>query len=692
MESNYQKYPYNQNNNILMQNQMNNLMFNGMPQNQMNNLIFNGMMQNQMNNQMFNGMMQNQMYNQMFNGMMQNQMNIGMMENQTNNQIYDGMIQNQMNYLMFNRMMQNQMNNTMMENQKYLNNEILNPINNINTINNEEVINNMENIPKENSIDDNNGPIKLNLYPEIDFTEEESKNSKVLLVIGQTGHGKTTFINALVNIYLGVTFNDKFRYLLVENENKNQLISITKEITVYKIRPKKGLNFPPLIIIDTPGFGDTEGKKEDKNNLEKFREFFGSNKIKNINCILYIIIGANSRFGENDKNIINYLLNLFSKNVKENFVVGVTNFIPESKRDIPNIIKSLSNENHFYFQNVLKNDKLSREQIINSYWYFTSDNKIISNDEIEGNEKEKEKWKYTEEQIKNFIENKIKILEKKNINDSYAVLNNRFQLENEINSFTEKIDRLISRKIVYESNFADQKAYKEIIIATREKINKNNLTKKYIYQTLKEINNALPFMKKIIISPIKSKNDNLICEKCQNNCHKNCNCSLTGFSKWFCNMLDFDGKCKICNHSISQHKRTKLIYRENEENEPLKNKETEELIYYIKMLSITKEEESSRINNLNEVNDLLQKTLDYFDKQVKNCNEENEKLKIQKLSAENEIISALEKIKTNLDFLRKNALNKETRTIKKFIEEYIKNKNDKEKKIIKDLYNKHFEK
>ena len=71
-------------------------------------------------------------------------------------------------------------------------------------------------------------------------------------------------------------------------------------------------------------------------------------------------------------------MNLFSKNVKDNFVVGVTNFIPESKKDIPNIIKSLSDENHFYYQNVLKTDNLQRDQIIKSYWYFTSDNKIIS--------------------------------------------------------------------------------------------------------------------------------------------------------------------------------------------------------------------------------------------------------------------------------------------------------------------------
>ncbi len=265
-----------------------------------------------------------------------------------------------------------------------------------NNINNNDNINNIENTPIENATIiefDNNEIIKYYLYPKIEFTEEEKNNSKVLLVIGQTGHGKTTFINALINIYLGITINDKFRYLLVQDEN-NQLDSKTKEITIYKIKPKSGLNFPPLIIIDTPGFGDTGGEKEDKKHLEKFREFFGSAKITNINCILYTTIGANSRFGENDKMIINYLLNLFSKNVKDNFVVGVTNCMPDSKKDIPNIINSLSDKDHFYYQNILKNDKLSRKEIIESDWYFTSDNKIISNNEIELNQMEKEKWKY----------------------------------------------------------------------------------------------------------------------------------------------------------------------------------------------------------------------------------------------------------------------------------------------------------
>ena len=220
METNNQM---NQNNLGNMQNPMNNPLFYGMIQNPMNNPMFCGMMQNQMYNPMFNLMMQNPIYNPMFNGVMPN----------TNS------IPN------FNGMMANQMGYGNMINPNNLSTGFPNQINNINTFNHNNNINNIENIPIENSIKlelDNNEPIQYYLYPKIEFSEEESNNSKVLLIIGQTGHGKTTFINALVNIYLGITIYDKFRYLLVKNEDKNKLDSITKEITIYKIRPKKNFN------------------------------------------------------------------------------------------------------------------------------------------------------------------------------------------------------------------------------------------------------------------------------------------------------------------------------------------------------------------------------------------------------------------------------------------------------------------
>ena len=92
------------------------------------------------------------------------------------------------------------------------------------------------------------------------------------------------------------------------------------------------------------------------------------------------------------------------------------------------------------------------------------------------------------------------------------------------------------------------------------------------------------------------------------------------------------------------------------------------------------------MNSLNEDNEILNKSINIIKNQIENCNKEIEKAKKEKMEIENDIFIALQKIKKNLDFLRKNALNQENRTIKKFIEEYVKSKNDKEKKIIENIY------
>ena len=43
------------------------------------------------------------------------------------------------------------------------------------------------------------------------------------MVVGQTGSGKTTLVNFLINYYMGIHFDDTFRYeLIVEAENKGQ--------------------------------------------------------------------------------------------------------------------------------------------------------------------------------------------------------------------------------------------------------------------------------------------------------------------------------------------------------------------------------------------------------------------------------------------------------------------------------------
>ena len=73
-----------------------------------------------------------------------------------------------------------------------------------------------------------------------------------------------------MNIYSGIQIEDNFLYILTYKIKKNELESNTKDITIYKIRTKGGLDFPPLKIVDTPGFGDTDGIEEDMKHIGKF--------------------------------------------------------------------------------------------------------------------------------------------------------------------------------------------------------------------------------------------------------------------------------------------------------------------------------------------------------------------------------------------------------------------------------------
>ena len=268
-----------------------------------------------------------------------------------------------------------------------------------------------------------NEKMKFYLYPNITFTDEEEDKSKVILLVGKTGDGKSTFINAIVNIYSGIQLEDNFRYILANEPNENEIESNTKDITIYKIRPKEGLDFPPLKIVDTPGFGDTKGIEEDMKHIEKFQSIF-ENILIDINCICFIIKSTTCREDSYQKYVFNCIINLFAENVKDNFMVGVTNFKP------------------------LSDDE--KQEIVNSDWYFASDNKIIIS-YLDNNQISRIFWEQSNKNIVYFI-NKVKRLESKKIKESSNVIQRRRVLFDEINILTIRMDRIIDDKKRIEFN------------------------------------------------------------------------------------------------------------------------------------------------------------------------------------------------------------------------------------------------
>ena len=114
------------------------------------------------------------------------------------------------------------------------------------------------------------------------FGERSSANveCKTILLMGATGSGKTTLINAMVNYVLGVEWDDPFRFLLISEEGPNsQAHSQTSKVTAYELHYQVGFRVPySLIIVDTPGYGDTKGIERDHQITDSIQQFFKDEK------------------------------------------------------------------------------------------------------------------------------------------------------------------------------------------------------------------------------------------------------------------------------------------------------------------------------------------------------------------------------------------------------------------------------
>ncbi len=234
---------------------------------------------------------------------------------------------------------------------------------------------------------------------------------------------------------------------------------------------------------------------------------------------------------------------------------------------------------------------MSREEIINSDWYFAGDNKIIIS-YFKNNSKYRPFWDQTNKNIKFFID-KIKRLEPKKIKESFNIIQKRKDLIDEIKLLTIRMDRIFDDKKRIEFNkkqeddlLKDINNQEEIFKDIEKTINKElssleelkennksieleikkNITfKKEKKKHLNQLNDKIKKMgnltqKKIKVTKyrsIESDNYNVLCNNCHYNCHENCKCTLTGIHKYFCRHFTFTGNCRICHHKISEHKRDK---------------------------------------------------------------------------------------------------------------------------------------
>ncbi|XP_044189069.1 uncharacterized protein LOC122968135 [Thunnus albacares] len=155
-----------------------------------------------------------------------------------------------------------------------------------------------------------------------------NKTNKTILLVGETGTGKSAMINTLLNYTMGVTFEENIWFEIIEEDKKRrcQTESQTSDVIVYQIfgYEDKTLSFS-LTVIDTPGYGDTRGIERDVIIRQRLFDLFRSEDgVHEIDAVGLVVKSSLNRVSDRLKYIFDSVTSLFGKDIEKNIVALMT--------------------------------------------------------------------------------------------------------------------------------------------------------------------------------------------------------------------------------------------------------------------------------------------------------------------------------------------------------------------------------
>ena len=413
-----------------------------------------------------------------------------------------------------------------------------------------------------------------------------------MLLIGETGSGKTSFLNLLCNSAViqklgfeqGLKSNElgRFNDIELENAEARKMESKTLGTKLYNVK----LGDLNIGIIDTPGFGDSRGMEEDKKHSQTIVDALKAEEY--INCICLVINGRMARMTATLRYVLTEVTAILPRVVLNNVIVVSTN-----TRDLLDCNFDREALKEFFGR------EIEEERVF-----------FIENPCCRLEKAKEEKTKGKSKEVRLFTDDKIVQSLKTSFDETASTLTGMCTLIKDFgrvhtHHFTElyetkqEIERKVLKLLTEYDNQTELE--KEIAVAgerVRAALRSKQLHADYkSTQTIKRWNQ------------FQTSRHNTLCgaKGCYSNCHTPCHLDKAFDKEVFrkCKSMGRGTECIICGHSYMDHYHDEIEHVLEEEQVEMIDKPTKKLFEEAKSMA-----ERARIfvDSLNEKQKISERT------------------------------------------------------------------------------------